>query len=138
MPSRSIFTQSSITNGKTLLPGVHKQSPWARRFYDINFIYASDQGGVEHLSEARRSIIRRIACLQVELERYEVKFARAGGAESSDLELYQRTSNSLRRMLESIGLDRIARDVTPPDPLAYAEAVRRKALEAEDLEEVEA
>ena len=31
--------------GKTLLPGVNKQSQWARRFYDVVGLYASDQGG---------------------------------------------------------------------------------------------
>src|SRR6185437_15860601 len=75
---KSAFNRSPITNGKNL---VHKQSLWARRFYDINRLYASDQGGDAHLSEARRSIIRRIACLQVELELLETRFAMAGGAE---------------------------------------------------------
>jgi hypothetical protein len=115
----SIYNRSSITNGKDLLPGVHKQSQWARRFYDIVRLYASDQGGEDHLSEGRRSIIRRIACLQVELEHLEVRFAHAGSAEPADLDLYQRASGSLRRLLEGLGFDRQARDVTP-DPLTYA------------------
>jgi hypothetical protein len=95
------------------LPGVHKQSLWARRFYDINRIYASDQGGDDNLSEARRSIIRRVACLQVELELLETRFAMAGGAEAGDLDLYQRTAGNLRRLLEGIGLDRVPKDITP-------------------------
>jgi hypothetical protein len=43
----------------------------------------------------------------------ETRFALAGGAEASDLDLYQRTSGNLRRLLESIGLERRAKDVTP-------------------------
>jgi hypothetical protein len=104
-----------------LLPGVHKQSLWARRFYDVVHLYASDQGGDDNLSEGRRSMIRRIACLQVELELLETRFALAGGADPGDPDLYQRTSGSLRRLLEGLGMDRVPRDVTP-DPLTYARA----------------
>lgn len=64
-------------------------------------------------------MIRRIACLQVELELLETRFAVAGGAEAGDLDLYQRTAGNLRRLLEGIGLDRQPRDITP-DPLTYA------------------
>jgi hypothetical protein len=110
---QSAFNRSKITNGKNLLPGVHKQSLWARRFYDIVDLYARDQGGDDRLSEARRSIIRRCACLQVELELLETRFALAGGAEPGTLDLYQRTANSLRRLCESVGMDRVPRDITP-------------------------
>jgi hypothetical protein len=109
---RGIFNRSRITNGKTLLPGVHKQSQWARRFYDVVGLYARDQGGEDRLSEGRRSLIRRIACLQVELELLETRFALAGGAEAGDLDLYQRAAGNLRRLLDGIGLDRVPRDVT--------------------------
>jgi hypothetical protein len=51
--------------------------------------------------------------MTVELERLEVKFATAGEASPDDLEFYQRTAGNLRRLLESIGLRRRARDVTP-------------------------
>ena len=115
----SVYNRSSITNGTNLLPGVHKQSQWARRFRDIIDMYASDHGGSDHLSEGRRSILRRIACLQVELEILETRFALAGGAQPADLDLYQRVTGSLRRLLEAIGLDKVPRDVTP-DPLTYA------------------
>jgi hypothetical protein len=71
------------------------------------------------VSEAERSIVRRVATLTVELERMEAAFAVAGEAQPDQLDLYQRTANSLRRLLEAIGLQRRARDVTP-DPLEYA------------------
>ena len=110
---KSIFNRSAITNGQRLLPGVHKQSQWARRFRDLIAAYSSDQGGEDHLSEARRAVIRRCACLQVELERLEVRFALAQGAEPGDLDLYQRTAGNLRRLLESLGFDRVPRDISP-------------------------
>ena len=112
---KSVFdatNRARITNGKTRLPNVDGRSAWARRFRDITRAYASDQGGDDCLSEARRSIIRRCACLQTELEILETKFALAGGAEPSDLDLYQRTAGNLRRLLDGLGLDRAPRDIT--------------------------
>jgi hypothetical protein len=43
-------------------------------------------------------------------------------ASAEDLDLYQRTAKSLRRLLEAVGLQRRPRDVTP-DPLPYAREV---------------
>jgi len=77
-------------------------------------LHLADLGGQDHVSEAERSIIRRAATLTVELERLELKFATAGEADPIDLELYQRTANSLRRLLEAVGIQRRPRDVTPP------------------------
>jgi hypothetical protein len=48
----------------------------------------------------------------------EAGFAVAGEAQPDQLDLYQRTANSLRRLLEAIGLQGRPRDVTP-DPLEY-------------------
>jgi hypothetical protein len=76
-------------------------------------LHLSDLGGEESTSEAERSIVRRAACLTVELERLELKFAKDGEAITADLDLYQRTSNTLRRLLEAVGLERRMKDVTP-------------------------
>jgi hypothetical protein len=105
--------RARVTNGKCLLPHVDGRSAWARRFRDIVGAYAADQGGDDGLSEGRRSIIRRCACLQTELELLETRFALAGGAEAGDLDLYQRTAGNLRRLLEALGLDRQPKDITP-------------------------
>src|SRR6478672_6971612 len=51
--------------------------------------------------------------LTVELERLEAKFATAGQAEVGELALYNTTSNTLKRLLEAVGLRRRPRDVTP-------------------------
>jgi hypothetical protein len=106
--------RSRVSNGSTLLPGVDGRSTWVRRLRDLMALHLSDLGGPDHVSEAERSIIRRAATLTVELERLELRFATADGASPFDLELYQRTANSLRRLLESIGIQRRPRDVTPP------------------------
>ena len=113
---KTIFSSTNrarVTNGRHLLPGIDGRSAWARRFRDITRAYASDQGGDDQLSEGRRSIIRRCACLQTELEIMETNFALAGGADQPSLDLYQRTAGNLRRLIDSLGLDRVPRDITP-------------------------
>ena len=69
--------------------------------------------------------MRRAATLTVELERMEAVFALAGEAKPSDLDLYQRTAGNLRRLLESVGIERRPRNVTP----TLAEYAARKAAE---------
>jgi len=105
--------RSRVSNGASILPGVDGRSVWARRLRDLIRLHLSDLGGDGAVSEAERSIIRRVATLTVELERMEVGFAVAGEAQPAQLELYQRTANSLRRLLESVGLGRRPRDITP-------------------------
>jgi hypothetical protein len=76
-------------------------------------LHLSDLGGEANCSHAEQSIIRRAATLTTELERMEALFAQAGEATVDQLEIYQRTSNTLRRLLEAVGLQRRQRDVTP-------------------------
>jgi hypothetical protein len=49
--------------------------------------------------------------LTVELERLEAKFAVAGEATPEDIDLYARVASNMRRLLESVGIKRRARDV---------------------------
>jgi hypothetical protein len=44
----------------------------------------------------------------------EAAFAVAGQAQPFEIDLYQRTANSLRRLLEAVGIQRRPRDVSPP------------------------
>jgi hypothetical protein len=111
--------RSRITNGSAFLPGIDGRSAWIRRAKDLIGEHLSDLGGPHNASAAERSITRRVAVLSVELEHLEARFATAGSASAEDLDLYQRTANSLRRLLEAVGLQRRPRDVTP-DPLVYA------------------
>ena len=104
--------RSKITNGK-LLPGIDQRSPWVRRAKDIIRAHLSDLGGEDNTSAAERSIVRRAAVLTTELERLEAKFATVGEASECDLDLYQRMTNTLRRALEAIGLQRRAKDIGP-------------------------
>jgi hypothetical protein len=126
--------RSRVSNGSALLPGVDGRSTWVRRLRDLIALHLSDLGGDDAVSEAERSIVRRVATLTVELERMESGFALAGEALPGQIDLYQRTANSLRRLLESIGLERRTRDVSPSladiaDEIAAEEAERAAAAE---------
>ena len=104
--------RSRITNGSTLLPTIDGRSLWARRFRDLISLHESDIGPEDAISAAKKSIVRRAATLTVELEHLEVKFA-TSEATADQLLLYSRLSNTLRRLLESVGLERQMHDVTP-------------------------
>jgi hypothetical protein len=105
--------RSRVANGSALLPGIDGRSMWVRRAKEIIADHISDLGGIENCSAAERSIVRRASTLTVELERLEAKFATAGEASTADLETYQRCANTMRRLLEAVGLRRRPRDVTP-------------------------
>ena len=105
--------RSRVSNGSALLPGVDGRSPWVRRCKDVIAAHLSDLGGLDNCSAAKHSIVRRAAVLTTELEVLEVRFAKAGEADADDLETYQRCANSLRRLLEAIGLQRRPRNLNP-------------------------
>jgi hypothetical protein len=101
------------------------RGPWARRLRDVFDLHLSDLGGPDGVSEAERSIVRRAAAITVELERIEARFA-VGKGSDDDLDLYQRTAGNLRRLLESVGLERRPRDLTP----TLAEYLHTKAAKS--------
>ena len=123
--------RSSITNGSTLFGGdVDERLPYARRYRDLMGLYLGGLGGPDQVSEAERAIIRRAVTLTVQCEIMEARFAREeGDVGKSALDLYGRTANSLRRLLEATGIRRRVNTIVP-DPLDYA---RRKARVAEVL-----
>ena len=110
--------RSRISNGSNILPGVDGRSTWVRRFRDLIGLHLSDLGGEDRASEAEKSIIRRAATITAELEYLELRFALSHHAgETPDivhLELYQRLANSLRRLLEAVGLQRRPVNVALP------------------------
>lgn len=105
--------RSKTTNGTAVVVGADGRSVWQRRFRDLVELHISDLGGQSVISQAEYSIVRRAATLTVELEKLEARFADAEHANPKDLDLYQRTAGNLRRLLESVGLKRRAKDITP-------------------------
>jgi hypothetical protein len=106
--------RSKITNGKAFVLGTDGRNAWVRRAKDVASAHLSDlNDDSSAVSEAQRSLIRRIAVLTVQLEMLESKFAAANGeASAKDLDLYVRASGVLRRSLQTIGLERKQKDIT--------------------------
>jgi hypothetical protein len=61
----------------------------------------------------------------------EAKFASANGADGEELERYARIASSMRRLFESVGLGRRAKELSP---LQYAAAVDRDDVDLDDDE----
>jgi hypothetical protein len=105
-------TRSSITNGRHLLREVDARSAWMRRLRDLIAEHTSDLGGDDLVSEGERRLVRRSAMLCIQCEMLDAKFASEGGqASQNDLDSYQRVTNTLRRCLETLGLQRRSKDV---------------------------
>ena len=109
-PSRSKRPRSAITSGRELFVGGDANSAWSRRFHDLIVGHVLDLGGADVLSEAQFSLIRRAAAIEAELERMDARLSRD---EPVDLDAYGRATSHLRRLFETLGVERKPRDVTP-------------------------
>ncbi|MEJ0094213.1 MAG: hypothetical protein WDN46_12485 [Methylocella sp.] len=108
--------KSARSNGnRAFAVGGDGRTAWARRQRDVTELHISDIGGAEGASEAMLSLCRRAATIEVTLEQLEASMSEG---KDVDYDLYNRLSGNLRRILESIGLQRVAKDVTP-DLKAY-------------------
>ena len=125
--------RSAVTNGQRLfIRGSQGDGTgaWARRMRDVIALHVSDLGGWDNVTEAEKSILRRVATLTCELERLEAKFSSSDHApRDGDLQTYQRLTNTMRRALEAVGIHRRPRDVTPPTLDGYLESLNRAKAE---------
>jgi hypothetical protein len=115
--------QSRMSNGSKLVNGVDGRSAWVRRAKEQIIAHCQWRGGEANCSSAELSLIRRAACLEVELERMEQDFATTGEAIPEAVDCYARIVGNLRRTFETLaaGLEPRARDVTQD---AISEALR--------------
>ena len=90
------------------LPGVDGRTWAARRYRELVAHMASDLGG--DLTAASTAIVCRAAALITWTEKAEAEFATTG---QIDIQTFTTATNSLRRLLADIGLDRRELDVTP-------------------------
>jgi hypothetical protein len=124
-PARRKRSRSAVTSGRKLWVDGNPNSAWSRRYSDIlNALIADLAGGAcpEVLSQAQLSLCRRAAALTVECEQAE---GRASQGEAMDLDAFGRAVSHLRRLLETLGIERRARDVVP-SLSAYLESKQRK------------
>lgn len=99
------------------------RSAWSRRCADIVAQLVEDAGGHQMVSGAKLALCQCAAVLQVELE--SMAAIRSSGGEL-DVDVFGRGLGNLRRALETLGVDRVKRDVTP-SPLAdhFSRPVRK-------------
>ena len=88
-----------------------RKSRWRNLIGDIT----NDLGGADNISEAERVLIRRAAMMTLQAELMEQRFSQNedGAASSQQIECYGRTTNTLRRTLEALGLERRAKTIIP-------------------------
>jgi hypothetical protein len=108
-PARAKRPRSAVTSGRKLFVTGDSNSAWARRFHDLVHGHISDLGGRPIMSEAKFALCKRAAGLECELEQME---GRMSLGEEVSLDSYGRAASHLRRILETLGLERKARDVT--------------------------
>jgi hypothetical protein len=104
-----------------------------RRLRDLIADHVSDLGGEANLSSAELALVRRASMLALQCELMEARWqATDGEAPSRDLDCYQRVTGALRRTLESLGLSRRTRDVTPGDDGAVHAIIKRVKRESRE------
>ena len=87
------------------------------------------------LSEAQLSLIRRAASIECELERLDALLSRD---KPVNLTEYGRATSHLRRLFETLGVERTARDVSPditPDDYIARLPAEASVTDAEIIEE---
>ena len=104
--------RSRLTNGRELFLGeVDGRSREARRYRDVYAGLVAHLGGDDVVTDPRRHLAKRASALVVWTEVEESKLATG---ETLDIGTYTTAINALRRLLGDLGLERVARDVTPP------------------------
>jgi hypothetical protein len=117
--------RSRISNGKDLLPGVDGRSLIARRYHDISSAILVDQGGADACSESRVQLIRRFAAAAVLAEQIE---ARLANGEQISITEHALLVSSMVRVARQIGVNRVAKDITPSLD-QYLRSPQREAAE---------
>ena len=93
----------------------------ARRARDLVADLESDLGGGDRLSVGLRELVKRAAMLGAIVEDCEVRWLER---KPVDLDTYLAAVNAQRRVLVTVGLDRVPRDVTPDATGKIVEAIR--------------
>ena len=100
-----------------------------RRWEAIRAAVLLDRGGEANVSEVQRQLISKFATLALQLELLEIA-ALAGQA--IDCDLFGRVSGHLRRLGETLGVDRVPHDIGPSlaDLIRMDDAAQRAAKAA--------
>jgi hypothetical protein len=111
-PANRARTRSRVTTGRRVFVEGDGNSRWARRYRDLIFAHCQDLGGTDVLSEAQLSLIKRASAIELELEQAEGKLSMG---EAVDLDTFTRAASHLRRLFETLGLQRRPRNALAID-----------------------
>jgi hypothetical protein len=109
--------RSSVSNGSRLfaIAGLDGRTQTARRFRDLVEVMTLDLGGADLLSEGQKQLIRRAATLSIMAEAIVADVVRDLGF---DILNYGTVCDRLRRICESLGLQRVVKPVNGANELA--------------------
>ena len=109
--------------GTLCLDSLDRRTRPYRRFQAIRGAVLSDMGGAEGTTEIQRQLVGKFSTLALQLEALE---AAAIEGDEIDLDLFGRCAGHLRRIAETLGIERRSRDVTPTVE-AYVASINRGA-----------
>jgi hypothetical protein len=133
IPLSKARLRSAISNGRFLLRDVDGRGPEMRRLRDLLESHVSDLGGEDNISHSERVLVGRASMLTVLTEMMEQQFAQQRmKVKPADLDNYQRIVSCLRRVFETLGLQRRAKAVP-----TIEEYIATKTREKEELEAAE-
>ena len=109
--------RSRVTNHRDLLPGLDGRTASARRYRDLVNAFVADMGGPDRCSDIKLGLLRRLAAVTVQAEVLEAKMV---NGEQVDIGTLCVLASTTVRLSQRLGIERVATDVSPPDPLQYA------------------
>ena len=109
--------RSRVTNHRDLLPGLDGRTASARRYRDLVNAFVADMGGPDRCSDIKLGLLRRLAAVTVQAEVLEAKMV---NGEQVDIGTLCVLASTTVRLSQRLGIERVAKDVSPPDPLQYA------------------
>jgi hypothetical protein len=127
--------RSQATSGRRVFVDGDGNSRWARRYRDLIAAHCQDLGGVDLLSEAQLSLIRRASAIELELEQMEGKLSLG---QQVDLDVFTRSASHLRRLFETLGIARQAKPVETLQEYLARKYPKQQAVEVAPADTVEA
>jgi hypothetical protein len=92
------------------LDSLDRRTAAAKNINDLIAAIEADQGGADDMSTARRSIAETTAVATAMIRDLAARWIKG---EQVDLGLFATLSNAQRRAFETLGFDRVAKNVTP-------------------------
>jgi len=105
-----------IANGDDKLPGLYSKTAHAARYRDLVNAFLIDAGGIERCSEIKLGLIRRLAAVTVQSELLESRLLNKALTDISEL---CTLANTVVRLSQRIGIERVAKSIGPPTVDAY-------------------